>query len=338
MENSKEDNSLEVIRPANSSSRSFQVIHKKSLELTQRFSDLQVAKKIEARTDKLNEMGTQASWRKARGTTLKILMKEIRSSKTIKKLDFRKVFNWEITDSVLQNLGHHLRNLNKIQEITLDFTRCYDITNEGVFYLCQGLKRLRFLKKIYIDFWRCFGVTRSGSYSIIEALKALTSLQSVVLNFGGSFYRPPRKPYDIKRMRILIRKNYGPQIILRALKSCHSLQNIHLLFFDDDLEDRRVESFSRELKKLKSLQKISLGLCFCKGFSDIELLKLIEGLEELVFLKSICLYFEECENVTEGGIEKVKECLKACDSLREINFSRYVWQKMESKSCRVFES
>jgi len=96
------------------------------------------------------------------------------------------------------------------------------------------------------------------------------------------------------------------------------------------MEDRTVESFNRALKKLKSLQKISLGFYSCKDLSDVGLLLLIEGLEELVFLKSVCLYFDECRRTTEAGIDQAKERLRDCSSILEINISKYVRQRVEN--------
>lgn len=105
MKSSKE----EVIRQAKKYSKSFKMLHKRPLELTQRFSDFQLAKKIETRTKKLR---TQDLWRKAHDLAMKILMKEILSTKTIRKFDLRKVWHFEITDLVLFRLSNHLKSLN----------------------------------------------------------------------------------------------------------------------------------------------------------------------------------------------------------------------------------
>jgi len=90
---------------------------------------------------------------------------------------------------------------------------------------------------------------------------------------------------------------------MKSLKNYHSLQNISLTFLAFLAIDQEL---IRPLQKVTSLRSIHIvfRLCFVSGY---ELLRLSEGLEELVFLKFLTLdFYEKRKMVGEGAIKTLK--------------------------------
>lgn len=284
-------------------------IHTRTFKITQESLILQCVKKIKARSWELIK-----SNKRINDKTLKLLIKGIQSTKSIRKLDLRYLVCFDINDSILENFGKSFKNLITIQDITLQVTLCKTISNKGMSSLCQALKRFRFLKRLHIRFWSCCQITDAGFYMLGGALKNLISLQRLSISFRES------STVQFSNMKKI--KPGSPQNILESLKNCRSLQTIWLwLYARDSITDATLENFSRAFQKLTSLQRIYIDLTFCRNISDIGLLSLSEGLEKLYCLKFLYLDLFQCA-VTETGMRKAKEGLRVLPSLEEIFISK----------------
>ena len=98
-------------------------------------------------------------------------------------------------------------------------------------------------------------------------------------------------------------------ISFKSLKDCRSLQSIRLTF--DGCRDfivPRLETLTKGLKKLSSLQQINIRFYWC-SINDDGLISLCQGLKGLVLLKFVRLHFFLCEHITNFGIFEARKCL-----------------------------
>jgi len=270
------------------------MMHKTRFGITKESLDLHRIKKAKACVWELNTLNTIID-----DKALKILMKEMKLTKAVRRLSLNSDHHHSITNSGLSDFGNNLKSLITIKEIALDFYYRKGISDEGLYNLCKGFQRLRFLKKLRLDFSSCScPIYSAGFYILKESLKSLTSLQMVRIDFGPCFQRDSTF--------FLAKRNQGPNSILEALKNCHDLKNIYLSFYRDFLKDLPFEIFSGSLRKLSSVRKISVEL-ESSNIKDHELLCICRDFGKLDFLRVIHLNLIGCKQVTDEGIKTAKE-------------------------------
>jgi len=254
--------------------------------------------------------------------TLKILTKEMKSAKGIRKLSLNSRYHHDITNLGLSYLGNSLKSLLTMKEITLDFYYYNGISNQGISHLCKGLKRLRFLKKSHLDFSTWCPIYSVG-FSIVRAsLKTLRYLQAVCFDFGSNFQKDG--------VSLLVKKNQGPNRIIEGLKRCQYLRNIQLIIYRDYLNDVPFEIFSRALGRLVSLRRISVELEE-SSIKDDGFLSLCKEVGRFGWIKIIHVNLCGCQEVSDEGIEAAKEYLNELSSREEVVISKEPERKIEEE-------
>jgi len=88
---------------------------------------------------------------------------------------------------------------------------------------------------------------------------------------------------------------------------------------------------SEGLKKLDSLQHMSLDLTYCTKIKDSTMIDLSQGLKRLVCLKGITLKFELCFHLSEIGICSLMNGIKRIPSLLQFSLSLISCSKITKK-------
>jgi len=246
---------------------------------------------------------------------LKLLMKEMKLTKIIQKLNLNSKYHHDITNLGLSYLSNSFKNLLTMKEITLDFYYRKGVSHEGLENISKGLKKLRFLKKAHIDFVSCFPIHPTGFEILGRPLKTLRFLKTLRVDFGPCFL-------------FMEKKNQGLKRILEALKCCHYLRNICLSF---NLNDGAFEVFSGVLKKLASLRNVYLELEE-SNITDNGLLCICKDVKRLGFLKILHLDLYGCQQITDEGIRRAKERFSEENfSIGEIMISKGPGRKLEDR-------
>ena len=95
--------------------------------------------------------------------------------------------NCAITDSGLERLSDGIQNLKSLVTLSLNFDRCYKISNKGIASLsCRGIQYLKSLTSLHLSFDgdALSLLTNKGfQFLCLEGIQHLTSLVSLYLNF-----------------------------------------------------------------------------------------------------------------------------------------------------------
>lgn len=101
-------------------------------------------------------------------------------------LSFSQCFN--VTDAGLQDLSQSLRGLSCLQNITLIFSYNLRFTDLGLCSIGEALEKLVSLQNIYLKFLGCSSLTENGLQILWRSLEKISSFQTISLNLGECFY------------------------------------------------------------------------------------------------------------------------------------------------------
>lgn len=158
-----------------------------------------------------------------------------------------------ITNACLANMK--FKRLVSLEEISLFFKECDELTNKGLYFLTRGLMGLPNLQKIYLDFWECSKFSDKGLHYLWKMMRNLPSLRVINLIFSVCSKITDATCADLNH----------------TLKPLVSVQEFGLTFYDcDEITDAGVTSLCQTLERFDSLQSLSLDSDFDNEMIDLE--------------------------------------------------------------------
>jgi len=225
---------------------------------------------------------------------------------------------------------NNLKKVRGLQDLCLQFSGLFHLTDSVLLGLSESLKRLTKLRTFGLHLSRCFnGITTFdtnghsafddiGLLALIQALGKHTEIQSLFLGFY--------KCEGVQENAIIE--------LNKTLKKLKSLQNITLKFSEClDLTNQVFSDLSKSLAELVSLKRIELNFAKCDQLLDQGLSVLGSSFKKLKSLETIVLDFKSCENLTQEGREDLKKDLNEIDTLKEakIYILKGIWSKGTQK-------
>jgi len=167
------------------------------------------------------------------------------------------------------------------------------------------LKKFRSLQSIKLDFSELYLDAYRSIHNLGQTLKTLASLQSISIDFSKAGRKIDPPMYNL----------------CQEIQNLPSLQNLHVCFgqvslfhsnaFNDDDESY---TLTQALKNLTSLKTISLGYK-TNQVNDKTVRNICRGLQALVSLQSLTLYFPYANSITDNGIISISHVLESIPSL-----------------------
>lgn len=248
-----------------------------------------------------------------------------------------------LTDLAIDGLVQDLRSLQSLKSLYLDLSQCFLITGPGIGQISQRLGQLTMLTDLSLHFSGFGRISdENGLKNLYVCLENLTSLRSINLSlrrWSGKEFQTNRGKVDLgsalKKLKLLqnislsfsncgqIDKK-GVQNLCAGLKSRNSLQSLSLDLSPFTLFHKDADFLWKAIRTLKSLEKLSIQLCFMNLPEETFLQKgvgsLCDAFKELGSLRNLDLQFPLFDN---DCLRPFGEALKALHCLENIRF-KYV--------------
>lgn len=235
------------------------------------------------------------------------LCKNIEACKNLQKLSLKFTESRLFSNQLLIRLKEMLSLLApSLQNLSLNFGECVDITDEGLSHIDAALTSLRLLQNLALDFRGCTKISNNGINNIQNSLCSLISLTHLSLNFescGG-----------VSDEALSYLKN--------SLALLPSLKDLSLGFVGCyRITNQGLNHLKTLLISLASLENFSLGFSGCEGITDTGLSYLKNALSSLISLHYLSLDFTACKEITNEGLNQLRSALKQLISLQKLRLT-----------------
>eukprot|EP01017_Pseudomicrothorax_dubius_P041651 TRINITY_DN6682_c0_g1_i4.p1 TRINITY_DN6682_c0_g1~~TRINITY_DN6682_c0_g1_i4.p1 ORF type:complete len:265 (-),score=20.60 TRINITY_DN6682_c0_g1_i4:124-918(-) len=206
-----------------------------------------------------------------------------------------------LTDRSIDGVVDVLQRNKALTQLSLHFQSMM-IMDAGIIRLSLSLRSLVCLEKLTISLQR---ITDEGSCKIADAISSLSTLTQLRVWITHS---------NITDMTM--------KSIASALRSLTSLTELDLGFWITGITDDGVSSISCKISKLSQLTSLSLNFAFTR-VSDYGIYGLLDNLSLLEKLSSICLFIDECRDITDECAEEIAEFIRKRVSVKEVQISAF---------------
>ena len=91
----------------------------------------------------------------------------------------------EITDSEIENLCQCLGNLIFFQRLQMNCSRCLYMIDNRSFNIGKFLRNLRNLQEVHLDFAKCYKISWEGVGNLAQDFETSSLLQKIIAFFGN---------------------------------------------------------------------------------------------------------------------------------------------------------
>jgi len=208
-------------------------------------------------------------------------------------------FSWGVSDATVAELKEAFLNLNKLNQLHINFSGCENITDEGAQEIGEILVNLPELNDLKLELPWCYGISNDGVAIIAEAIAKIPSLSSLCLNLERG-NKEDDKVTDAGINEIFMAIGEQPQLKILNLNfaSCPTI-------IDED-----IGILAEGIASLEKLTNLTLDFKLCDQIGDEGLNKLREALKDLPSLNNVLMNFLWCGKITQKGILKMLELKK----------------------------
>lgn len=217
------------------------------------------------------------------------------------------------TDEGLQAISNLTKNY-QLQEIDLNFSRCYKIKDQGFISFLSLISEHSQFKKICLDFNYCHQITENGIITFAESLKGQTSLESLSLNFESCGI-----------------SEIGFQSVSEALKELSCLEHLDLNLREaKTLSNRFFDSFKENVPN--SLKILKFNLMDCSSLNAQCMASFGESLKKLNLLENMTLIFFSFKTASHPCFVNLSSGFQNFQNLKSLHLTFHSFGKITDKS------